>query len=181
MVRLVYETHSTTVDNEIGVATGWLPGDLSEQGVRNAEALGRRRRHDGVDAVFCSDLRRAVQTASIAFDGTGIPVLLDWRLRETDYGDLNGQPTSIFHRDRLTYLDAPYPNGESWREAADRTREALRDITRRWDGRRIVLIGHAAQRYALRELFEGIPLQDALAAPFEWREGWEYELTPEMV
>jgi len=31
-IEIVFETHSTTEDNEAGRATGWLPGRLSEQG-----------------------------------------------------------------------------------------------------------------------------------------------------
>ena len=43
VIELVFETHSTTVDNEQGHATGWLPGQLSEQGLAQAQQLGRRR------------------------------------------------------------------------------------------------------------------------------------------
>ena len=68
-VELVYETHSISVDNERGIATGWLPGELSEEGRRLAAELGKRRRHDGIACVFTSDLRRAVETAEIAFAG----------------------------------------------------------------------------------------------------------------
>ena len=176
-VTLIYETHSTTVDNETGHATGWLPGELSPQGILNAQALGLRRRDDGVAAVFCSDLRRAVQTAAIAFDGTDIPLFLDWRLRETNYGDLNGMPTSTLHAERASRVHIPFPGGESWREAADRTLEALHDIAKRFDGKRVVVIGHAAQRYLLRSLFEGMALEEAVMVPFEWQEGWVYEFS----
>jgi hypothetical protein len=31
-VEIVYETHSVTTDNEAGIATGWLPGQLSDEG-----------------------------------------------------------------------------------------------------------------------------------------------------
>ena len=58
-IELVFETHSTTVDNEQGRATGWLPGQLSERGRAQARQLGRRRTGDGITAVFCSDLARA--------------------------------------------------------------------------------------------------------------------------
>jgi hypothetical protein len=37
-IELVFETHPTTVDNERGHATGWLPGQLSEQGKAQARA-----------------------------------------------------------------------------------------------------------------------------------------------
>jgi len=38
---VVFETHSITVDNERGVATGWLPGELSERGRDVARELGQ--------------------------------------------------------------------------------------------------------------------------------------------
>jgi broad specificity phosphatase PhoE len=176
-VTLIYETHSTTVDNETGFATGWLPGQLSEQGILNARELGRRRRDDGIAAVFCSDLRRAVQTANVAFEGTGIPLFLDWRLRETNYGEQNGMPTTVLHAEKASRVYDPYPGGESWREAADRTLECLCDIAKRFDGKRVVVIGHAAQRYLLRTVFEAVPLEEAVDSPFDWQEGWEYEFS----
>src|SRR5262245_31949125 len=89
-VHLIYETHSMTEDNEAGIATGWLPGRLSAFGREGAKQLGERRRD--VDLVMCSDLARAAETAAIAFSGTGIPVYFDARLREANYGNLNGAP-----------------------------------------------------------------------------------------
>jgi 2,3-bisphosphoglycerate-dependent phosphoglycerate mutase len=90
--QIVFETHSMSEDNERGIATGWLPGRLSPLGREQAAELGRRRHADGIAAVFCSDLARAAETASIAFAGSGIPILADWRLRECDYGELNDSP-----------------------------------------------------------------------------------------
>ena len=53
-VALVYETHSISTDNDAGIATGWLPGELSVEGQRQAVLLGERRRDDGIGAVFAS-------------------------------------------------------------------------------------------------------------------------------
>lgn len=65
-IDVIYETHSTSEDNERGVASGWAHSCLSATGRKQARALGDRRR----------------ETAEIAFAGSSIPVLLDWRLRE---------------------------------------------------------------------------------------------------
>ena len=81
-VEVVFETHSTSEDNEAGIATGWLPGRLSAAGREQARELGERRRNDGVAVVFTSDLGRAVETAEIAFAGSPLPVVPDARLRE---------------------------------------------------------------------------------------------------
>ena len=147
-IEIVFESHSTTVDNERGRATGWLPGELSARGREQAAALGRRRADDGIAAVFCSDLARAVETATIAFGASAIPVLHDWRLRECDYGERNGMPAAEMHAHRQNRLDAPYPGGENWRAAVARVGRFLPDLPPRWDGQRILVIGHVATRWA---------------------------------
>ena len=91
-IDIVFETHSLSEDNERGAASGWNHSRLSARGRELAAELGERRRDDGIDTVFSSDLRRAAETAEIAFAGTPIPILLDWRLRECDYGERNGAP-----------------------------------------------------------------------------------------
>jgi broad specificity phosphatase PhoE len=176
-MQLVYETHSISVDNERGIATGWLPGELSEEGRRLAQELGRRRRDDGIACVFTSDLRRAVETAEIAFDGTDIEIRQDARLRECNYGELNGAPVHQLDP-RSRFVDEPYPGGESYRDCVGKMRRFLHDVGREFDGRRVLVIAHSAQRYALRHLLEGVPLEELVDAPFEWQEGWEYVVGP---
>jgi broad specificity phosphatase PhoE len=174
-VEVVFETHSTSVDNERGIATGWLRGRLSERGKRQAEELGRRRRDDGLGAVFTSDLARAVETAEIAFAGSEIPIYRDARLRECNYGELNGAPVAKLDPVRLRHLDEPFPGGESYREAVARVGDFLAELERA-DDERVLLIGHAATRWALDHLVDNVPLEELVAAPFDWREGWEYRL-----
>ncbi len=116
-VEVVFETHSLSVDNERGIATGWLPGSLSETGQRLARELGERRRADDIDVVFTSDLHRAVETAQIAFLGVAIRIYPDARLRECNYGAMNGMPASRLAAERPLRIDRPFPGGESWRQA----------------------------------------------------------------
>ena len=176
MIELVYETHSTTTDNEAGIATGWNQGQLSETGRGQAEALGERRRDDGITAVFASDLRRAVETAEIAFAGSGIPVHEDRRLRECNYGELNGAPVAEIDGERLRRIDEPFPGGESYRDVVVRTRSFLEDLPAELEGTRIVVIAHSANRWALQHLLEGTVLAELVAKPFDWQEGWLYRL-----
>ena len=68
-VRLVYETHSTSVDNEVGRATGWLGGRLSETGASRHGGSGPGD-GDGIDLVVASDLDRAVETARMGRSST---------------------------------------------------------------------------------------------------------------
>jgi alpha-ribazole phosphatase/probable phosphoglycerate mutase len=175
-IEVVFETHSTSEDNEQGRASGWLPGRLSERGRAQALDLGRRRCGDGIAAVFSSDLGRAVETASIAFGGSAVPVLYDWRLRECDYGQRTGMPVPELHAGRREYLDRPYPGGESWRQAVARVSLFLGDLPLRWSGRRVLVIGHVATRWGMDHVIDGVPLEDLAVAGFAWQEGWEYRL-----
>ena len=64
-VELVYETHSTSTDNERGVATGWLDGELSERGREQARELGERRRSDGITAVYVLSANASCSSSDI--------------------------------------------------------------------------------------------------------------------
>jgi broad specificity phosphatase PhoE len=172
VTTVVFETHSTSEDNEAGIATGWLGGALSTTGRAQASELGERRRSDGIETVYASDLQRAVETAAIAFDGSGIPVRLDWRLRECDYGELNGMPRALLDEQRVSRIDEPWPGGESWRQAIARVSSFLDGLR----GGRVLVIGHVATRWALDHRVNGRPLEELAAEEFDWRPGWEYEL-----
>lgn len=173
MIEIVYETHARTTDNEAGTATGWNPGELSATGHEQARELGRRRTRDGIAAVFTSDLHRAVETAALAFAGTSIPIHHDARLRECDYGDLTGSPSALLPRAR--HIDVPFPGGQSYHDVLDATADFLRDLTG-WEGHRLLVIAHTANRWALDCILAGADLKDLMAAPFEWQPGWEYRL-----
>ena len=176
-IEVVFETHSTTVDNEQGRATGWLGGQLSAQGKEQARRLGQRRQDDTITAVFTSDLARAAQTASIAFAGSPVPVLQDWRLRECDYGQRTGMPAAELHAGRHEHLDQPYPGGESWRQAITRVSRFLADLPLRWTGQRILVIGHVATRWGLDHFINGIPLENHAQEDFAWQEAWQYQIS----
>ena len=176
MIEIVFETHSISTDNERGLATGWLDGSLSERGRELARELGGRRRSDGVAAVFASDLGRAIETAEIAFGDSGIPIYRDARLRECNYGHLNGMPGALVLADRAARVDVPFPDGESYADVVERVRSFLYDLGRAWDRTRVLLIGHSATRWALDHLLLGVPLEELVEAPFAWQEGWEYVL-----
>ncbi len=175
-VELVYETHSITEDNEAGIATGWLPGRLSEEGRRLAVELGRRRPAEQLAAVYSSDLARAVETADLAYGGSGVPLRVDSRLRECDYGELNGCPVADLDRVRTDHIDVRFPGGQSYRDVVDATAACLCDLRRDHSGERVLVIAHSANRWALQHLLDGTPLEQVVGAPFGWQPGWEWTL-----
>jgi len=173
-VQLIYETHSRTIDNERGIATGWLPGELSADGQRFARELGERWADTDLAVVYTSDLRRAVQTAEIAFAGRGVAVIQDMRLRECNYGTLNGMPVARLEAERAQHIDTPYPDGQSYREVVDQTRSFLREVAPRHQNETVLLIAHSANRWALQCLLGGQLLEALVDAPFTWQPGWRF-------
>ncbi|MBI2852497.1 MAG: histidine phosphatase family protein [Chloroflexi bacterium] len=158
------------------VASGWLGSCLSEKGKQLARELGERRLNERIDVVFTSDLARAVETANIAFGGSGVPLHTDERLRECNYGTPNGVPIAQLELERAKHIDEPYPSGESYLDVVKRVEDLLNDLLREWDNKRVVIIGHSATRWALDVLVSGKALSDIVTAPFGWQEGWRYVL-----
>jgi broad specificity phosphatase PhoE len=175
-VKIIFESHSTTFDNENKIASGWLDADLSPLGLTQCTEIGKRCRDQGIDAVFCADQQRAYKSAAIAFANTGTPIFIDSRLRECDYGDLNGGDKSLVDGQRLERLTTPYPNGESYMQTRDRMFSFLEDLKRDFDGKTIVIIGARATQFGIQNYIEKTPYEELVAAPFKWQPGWEYIL-----
>jgi broad specificity phosphatase PhoE len=176
MMTLIFETHATSVDNEAGLASGWFDAPLSPTGEAQARELGQRRLGQALAAVFCSDLVRASRTAEIAFAGRDLPIVRDARLRECDYGALTRRPTSELDARRAEHLTTPFPGGESYQQAADRTAGWLTDAVGLYRGATALVVGHRATFYALEHLINGVPLRDAILSPWRWQAGWTYRV-----
>jgi broad specificity phosphatase PhoE len=117
-----------------------------------------------------------VQTVELAFGDSAIPVHLDARLREVDYGAWNGMPVWRLERERAQRMSQPFPGGESYQQVVARVADFLEELARERDGSRVLLVGHAATRWALDHLLAGVDLRDLLVTPFGWQEGWSYAL-----
>jgi len=130
---LVLVRHGQSDWNLKNLFTGWFDVDLSERGVAEAHAAGRKLKAQGLhfDVAFTSSLIRAKHTLDIMQAELGqqdLPVLRDQALNERDYGDLVGLNKDDarerwgeeqVHLWRRSYEVAP-PRGESLRDAAAR-------------------------------------------------------------
>lgn len=175
MVTIIFESHSTTIDNEAKLAAGWNDVPLSELGMQQAKQFGERYAADRFDAIFCSDLQRSYKTAELAF-GSKYPIIKDKRLRECNYGDLNGAPKAEIEAQRASRITEPFPNGESYEDTAKRMKAFLDDLAKKYADKKIMIIGHRATQYGLEHWIKDIPLLEAVTAPWQWQPGWRYEL-----
>ena len=176
MLTLFYSPHMTSVDNEAGRASGHADVPLSDAGRQRAASLGQGYANEALDAVFCSDLQRAYVTAEIAFSGRDLPIIRDPRLRECDYGLWTQCPREQLALEQ--HIREPYPNGESLVMVAERVGAFLRDRLRDDEGKRIVVISHAAPKYAL-EYWAGDRALEAVVANWEWLEVpiWRFQFS----
>jgi 2,3-bisphosphoglycerate-dependent phosphoglycerate mutase len=86
---------------------------LSARGIAQAERLAQRLAGEGVAAILCSDLRRAIMTAERVQAATGAPLMRDAGLQERNYGDIRGRTYASLGVDILAPEYAP-PGGERW-------------------------------------------------------------------
>jgi broad specificity phosphatase PhoE len=176
MITIIFETHSTTVDNEAKLAAGWYDVALSDLGEQQAKQLGERRAGEHFDAIFCSDLQRSYNTAKLAF-GDKFPIVQDERLRECNYGSLNRTPKADVEAMREQALTVPFPDGESYEDTSQRMKSFLQDLLKDYDGKTVMIVGHRATQYGLDQWAKGMSLHDAVLAPWQWQPGWKYELS----
>ena len=175
-LHITYFVHGTTTDNENGIATGWSPGELSELGIKQSKDLGQIVQGKKFDAIFCSDLKRAVDSAKVAF-GDRYEIIQDKRLRECNYGDYNGQAEHF--KDNLTnYIDKPFPNGESYKDVEKRMREFLRSVSQNYNNKHVAFVAHQAPQLALEVICNSKTWEEAIATDWrkipKWQQGWEY-------
>jgi 2,3-bisphosphoglycerate-dependent phosphoglycerate mutase len=130
---LVLVRHGQSDWNLKNLFTGWRDIDLTEKGVTEARAAGRKLKAQGLTftAAYTSALIRAQRTLDLMLAEMGqskIPVIKDQALNERDYGDLSGLNKDDarkkwgeeqVHIWRRSYDVAP-PGGESLRDTAAR-------------------------------------------------------------
>ena len=96
-----FARHGQTVWNVENKICGATDIELTEKGVEQAKELGRKIKEDGVkiDEIICSPLMRAEATAKCISEAAGIPMRVEMRLKEQNFGKYEGTPRHILHRD----------------------------------------------------------------------------------
>lgn len=168
MLTIYFSPHMTSVDNEAGRASGHADVPLSSLGREQARELGKHYVTKTLDAVFCSDLQRASTTGEIAFSVRQLPLMLDARLRECDYGELTQCSRAQMETEFPRRIHKPFPGGESIAMVVRRVGAFLQDSSATYDGKTIAIIGHRATKYALRYWQSDATLEELVHAPEEW-------------
>lgn len=180
MITITYFVHGTTVDNEREISSGWKDVELSELGIQQSLDLKEQTKDKYFDVIFCSDLQRAQKSAELAWGGM-FSIIPDARLRECNYGDLNGAASEIVEPLQEKEMHhKPFPNGESYDDVKNRVADFLEFLKKNYDGKSVAIVAHKAPQIALDVILKGMTWDEAMANDWRktksWQPGWEYQI-----
>lgn len=178
--KITYFVHGTTTDNENEISSGWKDVELSPLGVQQSIGLKELTKDKKFDVIFCSDLKRAYDSATLSWGGT-YPIITDSRLRECNYGKLNGAPSDIVEpMQEEECINNQFPEGESYEDVKRRIEDFLEFVKQEYKGKHIAIVAHKAPQIALDVLLKNKTWEQALAEDWRktksWKPGWEYEI-----
>lgn len=150
--RVLMVRHGQSEWNAVGRWQGQADPSLTDLGRLQAREAARAL--GTVDAVWASDLRRAVETATIVADLLGVgPVVLDPDLRERDAGEFSGLTRPEIEQRYPGYLDDGRrpPGWEADQALVERGLRALRGIAAEVPGGDVLVVTHGGLVYALEQ------------------------------
>ena len=152
MTKLILIRHGQTEWNITGRYQGQSDVALSEEGIRQAELLAAHFPADHLDAVYTSDLQRAVDTARRVADRFDCQVQPDAELREINFGQWEGltydQIAAQWPDEIGNFFTRPdilqIPQGEGFVALQQRVVKRVRELAALHDDHTIALVAHGA-------------------------------------
>lgn len=176
MITIWFEPHSITTDNEANLASGWNDVDLSDEGLKRLiEQWPPRYEERKIDVIFSSDLQRAYKCGALIANQQKIPMYIDERLRECNYGSLTHHPKSQIDALKKESISVAFPEGESYEDCMKRMKNFLEYLKANFDGKTVMIVGHRATQYGLEHHINGKPLVTCVTEPWTYQPGWRYE------
>jgi alpha-ribazole phosphatase len=142
--------HGETQWNRDARIQGQLDIPLNEEGIKQARLLAKRFVKVDLDAIYASDLSRAINTAEIVAGVKGLSVEAAPQFREIDFGLWQGMTWQEIDKEypesrrqmEISPETAHPPKGESWSDVADRVFKGLDDIAGKWPEGNVMVVSH---------------------------------------
>jgi broad specificity phosphatase PhoE len=183
-MKVYFIRHGQSEGNRLSLHCGWSQMPLSQLGHEQAKAAGVHLKDIPFDRIYCSDLRRAQQTAADALPGCE-PIYSD-KLREVNVGSLADRPRvdcardygEAYYRDNRA-LDFTAYGGENQQQMGQRLRSFFRDELEPLVGmEHVAVFGHEGTvhhmlSYALGHeiLLEHLQVDNASVTVFSYENG----------
>lgn len=188
MLKIILVRHGHSTSNASGTYTGQMDAPLSEIGFAQAAQLADHLcKTYQIDAIYSSDLCRAVETVRPTAERLGFDIHRERALRELDTGKWSGVPYAEvrerYPADFAAYgqsIDAPCTGGESIREASKRLLACFEKIAREYDGKTVLICSHAlcsrlfsalAATGRVEDIFTHRPPENAAYSIYEYENG----------
>ena len=152
MTKIFLIRHGETEWNKIGKLQGSSDIKLLPEGIQQAHLLAEHAPFHNVDAIYSSDLERAVKTAEILAAKFHLPVIKERGLRETSFGEWEGRFLSDLAKENPKGFEKFFtrpdkvqpPNGETFLQSQARIMNALGEIIADNDGKSVIVVSHGA-------------------------------------
>jgi len=167
MTELWLVRHGQTDWNQENRLQGQQDIPLNENGLKQAYRLAEQLAQIDFDVAYTSDLSRARSTAEIVLKGREIPLVVDERLRERNFGHWEGLP---YEGVRVKFPDEHaarqadpvgycIPQGESLNDVAVRLCHSAREIHHAYPTGKVLVVSHGHALSILKCLAQGDPLE----------------------
>lgn len=177
MLDIRYFVHGTTYDNQNHIAAGWNHSDLTALGISQIVEASKRLKDEHFDLIISSDQQRTRETAQLLFKDRDIKIFYDSRLRECNYGDLNGKSNDQVNY--LNHIDVSFPNGESLMDVEKRVRDLLSFLKINYPNCKIAFVSHRSPQLALEVITKYKTWIQAIEEDWrkegKWILGWKYQ------
>ena len=149
MTTLYLVRHGETVDNVNQIMQGQTQGQLTENGIRQAEEVRDNMALEDFAAIIASDLKRSVDTANVIAEPHNLEVVQTPLLRERDWGGFTGR-----------YI--PELKGEKWPDDIEtlenllsRAGEFIAFVKKTYPGKKVLAVGHGIVNKAVQAIYYG--------------------------
>jgi len=124
---------------------------LTEKGILQARQTAEHLANLGIDEIYSSPLKRAVETARIIAERLWLGVTLMENFREVNVGSLEGEPPTVenwrYYARIITdwdsgAVDSCFPGGENYLTLSARVKQGIKQIVEGKDGKRVVVVAH---------------------------------------
>ncbi len=174
MLTLYITRHGETEWNIQKRMQGWKDSELTVNGRRNAELLGKRMKEVDFEAIYASSSKRTETTANLIKGDKDIPIILDDNLKEIHMGKWEGETFSVI-KDKYpiefhSFWNTPHLydsiDGEHFDDLKKRVLKSLTSIRDNHRSGNILIVTHSVVIKTLLAHFKKLPLEKLWDPPF---------------
>jgi isoleucyl-tRNA synthetase len=154
--RYIFLRHGEALSNRKNLISSYPEkffNPLTQKGIKEVNNAARKLKKLKIDLIVASPILRTLETARIVSEKLNVPIITDFRLREIDFGTLNGKRVKDYHNVTGTtyekYFKAP-DGGENLENVKKRMISVILDLEKKYEGKNILIVSH---ELPLRVLF----------------------------